>query len=267
MLTDQQLDLFNTFGFLILRQLFSPEELATIEGEFESGLNVAYHDSPFDGSKRHWTKTLGPETPVMASLLEDSRFYGPAQQLFGEDVIGMAADANRYVGNTSWHPDHIADPSKDCYGIKFAYYLDSVGAQTGALRVVTGSHKYPLHQEVGDTIERCGLDVPDIPGFVCESDPGDVVAFDLRLWHASWGGSTGRRMCTCVYYHNPQGPEEEAATRDRASRSVKTPTHFGRPNDPLYHPHWLENETGSPIRDRWIRRLEELGFMDSPVAD
>ncbi len=267
MLTDQQLDLFNTFGFLVMRQVFSPKELAIIEGEYEIGLNAAYHDIPFDGSKRHWTKTLGPETPVMASLLEDSRFYGPAQQLYGEDVIGMTADANRYVGHTSWQADHNADPKKDCYGIKYAYYLDPVGTQTGALRVITGSHKYPLHEEVGDTIKRCGLDIPDVPSYVCASEPGDVVAFDLWLWHASWGGSTGRRMCTFVYYCNPKSPEEEAATRNRASRSVKTSAHFDRPNDPTYHPHWLENQLDSPLRQRWIRRLGELGFLDLPFSE
>ncbi len=260
MFTDQQIDQFNTFGFLVLRQVFSPKELAIIEVEYEKSLNAVYKHDPFDGSKRHWTKTLGPDTPVMAGLLEDSRFNGPAQQLYGEDVIGMAADANRYVGHTSWHPD----PKKDCYGIKYAYYLDPVGAQTGALRVITGSHKNPLHEEVGNTIKRGGLDIPEVPGYVCESEPGDVVAFDLRLWHASWGGSVGRRMCTFVYYHNPGNPSEEAATRDRASRSIKTPAAFGRPNDPIYHPHWLENKAGSALRQRWIHRLGELGFLESP---
>ena len=89
----------------------------------------------------------------MANMLEDERFLLTAQQLFGEDVMGMGADANRYVGHTRWHPDHYADPTKDCYGIKFAYYLDPVGAESGALRVVPGSHKMPLHKEMGDTIK------------------------------------------------------------------------------------------------------------------
>ncbi len=267
MFTDHQLDQFNTFGFLVLRQVFSPEELETIEVEYENGLNTAYKHIPFDGSKRHWTNTLGPETPFMASMLEDSRIHELAQQLHGEDVIGMNADANRYVGHTSWHPDHNADPKKDCYGIKFAYYLDPVSAHTGALRVVPGSHKLPLHRELGDMINRYGLDVQDIPSYVCESEPGDVVAFDLRLWHASCGGSVGRRMCTLVYYNNPMNPVEEVATRNRAARSVNTTAHFDRPNDPLYHPHWLENQPGSPIRQRWIRRLGELGFLDAPAAE
>lgn len=30
--------------------------------------------------------------------------------------------------------------------------------------------------------------------------------------------------------------------------------------------HWLENHGGSPLRQQWIERLEELGLLDSPVA-
>ena len=38
MLTEQQVSHFNTFGFLIFRQLFSPDELKTISAEFEHPL-------------------------------------------------------------------------------------------------------------------------------------------------------------------------------------------------------------------------------------
>ena len=47
---------------------------------------------------------LGPQTPFFAHLPEDPRFYQVAEQLYGDDVFGMAADANRYVGDTRWHP-------------------------------------------------------------------------------------------------------------------------------------------------------------------
>lgn len=266
MLTDQQIDQFNTFGFLIFRQLFSPAELATLETEYEQGLTAAYAGKPFDGSKRYWTCTLGPETPLMTSLLEDERFHRPAQQLYGDDVLGMIADANRYVGHTNWHPDHNADPSEDCYGIKFAYYLDPVGIENGALRVVPGSHKLPFHQEVRATIKRANLDIRAVPSYVCDSQPGDVVAFDLRLWHASWGGAAGRRMCTFVYYNNPADPVAEAAARKRAASFVTTNAYFDRPGASIYPPAWLENRAGSPLRQRWLRRLGELGFLASPAA-
>lgn len=78
MLTEQQIDQFNTFGFLVLRQMFSPTEVATLEQECEQGF-AAYPDKPFDGSQRYWTTMMGPETPMIGSLLEDERFYGAAQ--------------------------------------------------------------------------------------------------------------------------------------------------------------------------------------------
>mgnify|MGYP001235738766 CR=1 FL=1 len=54
MLTAEQSQYFQTFGFIILRQFFSPDEVATIRAEFEKGLDAACADTPFDGSERHY---------------------------------------------------------------------------------------------------------------------------------------------------------------------------------------------------------------------
>ena len=262
MLTEQQYKHFQTFGFLILPKLFSQEELQTIETEFEHGLKKAYFDNPFDGTCRHWTTMMGAETPFFAHLLEDSRFCQVAEQIYGEDVMGVGCDANRYVGNTNWHPDHHVDPIEDCYGVKFAYYLEPVGAQNGALRLIPGSHKNPLHDDLRENLDKFGLEICDVPAYTCELEPGDVVAFDMRCWHASWGGAIDRRMCTVVYYNNPKTPEEEEATRNRAGRNAQTPTQFQRPEDPLYPSHWIANAEESPKRQKWINRMSELGFFE-----
>ena len=91
-----------------------------------------------------------------------------------------------------------------------------------------------------------------------------MVAFDVRCWHASWGGAVDRRMCTVVYYKNPEGPEEEAATRKRASSSVKEPNNSGLPFSTHHNimSHWAANHEGSKKRQRWIDRERELGFLD-----
>lgn len=264
MLTEQQVNHFNTFGFLIFRQLFSPEEMKTINAEFEHALTAAYRHAPFDGTYRHWVRTMGPDTPFFGGLLEDPRFYEPTEQLYGEDALGIISDANRYVGHTRWHPDHYVDPTEDCYGVKFAYYLEPVGAETGALRLIPGSHKNPLHSELRNNLDSYGLEICDVPAYICESEPGDVVAFDVRCWHASWGGAIDRRMCTVVYYKNPAGPEEEAATRKRASSSVKEPNNSGLPFETHRDimGYWAANHEGSARRQRWIDRERELGFLD-----
>ena len=37
----------------------------------------------------------------------------------------------------------------------------------------------------------------------------------MRCFHSAWHGPPNRRMCTVVYYKNPQGAVEEEATRTR----------------------------------------------------
>ena len=262
MLTDAQYQHFQTFGFVVLRQVFTDDEVTTLRAEFEKGLDLAYQHHPFDGSERHWTPQMGSDTPFYANLLEDQRFWSITAQLYGEDAIAVGTDANRYIGDTRWHPDHRVDPTEDCYGVKFAFYLDPVDAETGALRLVPGSHKKPLHDDLRAYLQG-GRELERIPSHTCASEPGDVVAFDVRCWHASFGGSAGRRMSTCVYYKNPETPAEEQAARNRAEGSRKAPTQYNRPDDPLFHPHWVANPQQSPLRQRWIARLEELGFLDT----
>ena len=261
MLSNEQYQHFQTFGFVILRQFFTADEMATLREEFETGLNLAYAHRPFDGSERHWVPQMGPSTPLYASLLEDERFWSITAQLYGEDAFAVGVDANRYVGDTRWHPDHRVDPTQDCYGIKFAFYLDSVGPDTGALRLVPGSHKNPLHDDLRAYIQDQGMELADIPSYTCSSEPGDVVAFDVRCWHSSSGGQQGRRMSTCVYYKNPETPEQERAARQRAQSSHQAPAQYHRPGDPLIHPHWIANHSASPLRQRWIERLDDLGFL------
>ena len=261
MLTEKQVTYFKLFGFVVMRQVFTPQELDTIDVEFKRGLESAYRHEPFDGSRRHWTMMLGPDTPFFASLLDDPRFYEPAEQLYGEDVLGVGCEANRYLGDTDWHRDTF---SSHQYGVKIGFYLEPVGADSGALRVVPNSFKFEIDsKDIERVLSDAGLELLDLPGHVCESQPGDVVAFDVRSWHASWGGSVDRRMCALVYYNNPKTPEEEDATRSVFEWIRGTPPKFGLRDDyVLHHPDWIANAGGSPRRQRWIDRMRELGYLD-----
>ena len=44
MLTNDQVIQFDTFGFLVLRGVLTPEELDTVNSEFETGLATAERD-------------------------------------------------------------------------------------------------------------------------------------------------------------------------------------------------------------------------------
>ena len=92
-------------------------------------------------------------------------------------------------------PDHGTDKTKDCYGVKMVAYLEPLNASNGCLRLVPGSHLEPLHTELR---ALTGLG-EKLPSYACVSQPGDIVAFNMRCYHSAWGGGPNRRMCTLVY--------------------------------------------------------------------
>ena len=213
----------------------------------------------------NWSN-LEPHSPFIASLLEEERFYGIAQQLLGEDVVGMNSHSNHYAGDRSpWHPDVPAN----VHGFKFTFYLAPVQAETGALRVIPGSHR----PEFSDLVKRVqlrdndpeppddsALAVDEVPCHACESQPGDAVLFNYLLWHASWGGSKDRRMVSLQYYKNPKTPAEKAATEEwvrqfRKSRNDKQTI------DSRWPEFWVDNPESNPLRARWIAWMREWGLM------
>ena len=103
-----------------------------------------------------------------------------------------------------------------------------------------------FHGELRQKMNDLELEIPDVPAYIFESEPGDVVAFDVRCWHASWGGAVDRRMCVLVYYNNPKTPEEAEVTQKQI---------IGNGVD--YGP-WVANAEGHPKRERWIDRMREL---------
>lgn len=203
---------------------------------------------------------MDEDTPFFASLLEDARFLSVARQLYGDDVIGVGADANRYTGDTGWHRD---TGSVDQFGVKFAFYLQPVGPGSGALRVIPGTHRLPDDDEFAQGVRS--LEAAEVPHVSLPSKPGDVVAFDLRLWHASQGGSTDRHMCTVVYYTNPKTEAQRAALQRQGEGNVRAGLENFQPRRRyLYSRAWMSNPHGSEVRQGWIDRLREIGYFDAP---
>jgi hypothetical protein len=246
MLSDKQALFYQTFGFLALRQLLTSDEVRAVNDELLRRLETVYPGRPYDGTMRYGAPMMGPDTPFYASLPEDSRFLGAARQLYGDDVLIAGNGGNRYAANSLWHPDVGPDHPG---GPKFAIYLEPVGADSGALRVIPGSHLSPFHdtlrQDLGMHMEKAGFDIPELPGHVCDSQPGDVVVFDMRLWHASWGSSTDRRMCSIEYIRFPRTPAERRVVREVA-RGVAS------------DPNWRAYAQGGPARQACLNRWREM---------
>ncbi len=272
-LTEEQIQLFEVFGFLVRRNLFSREEMNRINEEFDRRLASILEEADPEEKRlfNNWGNRT-PETPFIASLLEDPRIYLPAEQLLDEESFPVHSNANSYENSTNWHPDW-SDPH--LLAIKNVMYLQPTTADRGALRVIPGSHKNSLHDELhriglGSTFgpkkaqisEESGLSGEDIPCYVFSSNPGDVIIFNQMTWHAAFGGYRDRRSCTFNFYGTPRTPEAAASMRKVVEHIPDIKKYLGTVGL-QYHPWWLENPENSPRRARWIRCLEEWGFVDA----
>lgn len=214
-LTPQQLAFFDTFGFLAFPGLLA-DRIDKIIAEFEAIFAAhggGHKGQPHDGKRRSCIVPFPDKSPELSSLLDDPRIHGLAASLLGEDFNYMPSDGNYYAGDTGWHSDGW---SKDILHIKIAYYLDPLTRDTGALRVIPGSHKVgePYAERIQRELPRCqelwGIHGKDVPAVALETKPGDIVVFNHNTKHAAFGGSGWRRMFTmnlCQRY--PAGREQE----------------------------------------------------------
>ena len=194
-LDQNQLDFFDTFGYLAFPGLLN-DCIDKIIEEFESIWISS--GRIHTGSKRSALIQFPDQSEYLSSLLDDHRIHDIASSLCGEDFNYFTGSGNYYVGDTSWHSDgYNQRPVKS---IKIAFYLDPVTKNSGALRVIPGSHRNI--DSFGDLLEShltsdiFGMTGDQIPAVALESNPGDVLVFNHRIKHSSWGGSDARRMLT-----------------------------------------------------------------------
>jgi ectoine hydroxylase-related dioxygenase (phytanoyl-CoA dioxygenase family) len=262
MLTEQQRNHFDMFGFLVIRQAFNPDEMSTISEQFGSVLDEDRHGSGFSGDRRQAVTSFVEHRPELSRLVDDDRIYCAIEELLGPDFIWIGSDGNLYVGDTSWHPDNRGHHRR----IKIAFYLDPVDKDTGCLRVIPGSHRSPLHDGLIEVAPRgqasespYGIDESEIPSFPLDSKPGDVVFFDQSIWHASFGGKTGRRMFTLNFGAKPKlesDQDEMRRTHQQQLREIAEMQFSHR--DQVHLPAFLHSD--SPRIRAMVSGLLEMGL-------
>ena len=255
MLTTQQKQHFETFGFLVLRQLFTPQEIDLIRRESNAVLRANRQDKPFPGEKRQAMIPFFELNPRLQWLIEDDRIYALGEDLLGPDFILNATEGNLHVGDTQWHGGGLdVEPVPH---IKIAFYLEPNTKDTGALRFIPGTHKLELRkliqpltaQQDDPTAMPFGVVGADIPSVVIESQPGDVVIFPETLWHGAFGGPPGRSQHAINFMANPVTDEEVAYVKGL----------YEGWNYSLHPPEQLINSDRPRLR-RMVSRLVELGF-------
>lgn len=202
-LSEQQLQFFDTFGFLTFPGLFS-KEIDAITDSFENvwaNHGHGHHGKPHDGQQRSSLVPFIDQSEHLSGLLDDRRIEGIATSLLGEDFNYYTSDGNYYTGDTSWHSDWYGR-SKKYLSIKIAFYLDPLTRGSGALRVIPGSHR--VGDSFADGLEAkrrqyestLGVHESELPNYALETHPGDLAVFNHNTKHAAFGGGRRRRMFT-----------------------------------------------------------------------
>jgi len=200
-LSAQQIAYFNTFGFLKCPGMLA-DQIADVQKAFQALFNQhggGHAGQAHDGKSRSCIVPFADQSARLSALLDDPRIKGIAASLLGEDFNYMGSDGNYYVGDTGWHSDGWHTKVKH---LKIAFYLDDLTGDTGALRVIAGSHHVgdtyaeALQKELADPVRTWGMEGRDVPAIALNVTPGDILVFNHNTKHAAYGGGNQRRMFT-----------------------------------------------------------------------
>jgi len=198
-LSEEQVNFFKLFGYLVLPNLFSAEEMATITKEFEltfagGGKDVLEwkHQAHY-GYQRLVLPQFIDRSVYLSSLIDDPRIHNIFTALLGDDFNYRGSDANVFENSTVWHSDTYGALFK-YLNVKLAFYLEEIDEKSGCFRVIPGSHQFgdqfanQLQKMLGENDslkDVLGLDDIDVPAQILPTKPGDLLIFDFRLKHAT----------------------------------------------------------------------------------
>ncbi len=149
--TDQQVQQYREDGFLLLPELFTPQEVAEMKAELgtlfardtparvmEKGTDVV---RSVYGSHR--------DSEVFARMVRDPRLLEPARRILGDEVYVHQFKINAKLAFRGevweWHQDYIFWRNEDGMPtsnvVTLSLFLDEVNEFNGPLLFVPGSHK------------------------------------------------------------------------------------------------------------------------------
>jgi hypothetical protein len=202
-----QVTFLETFGYLRIPGAFR-DEIGEITAAFEAvfaepdhyrmDMNVPLHRN----DRRVIIPAFVDKHPTLARLPEDERIQEIARAILGDDVEYAQSDGNLAFCHSEWHADTYSAPMSQRH-IKISFYLDRLRADSGAIRVIPGTHFWKStyatglrrsFREYSQSSEIFGVDSTAVPSIVVDSDPGDLLIWDYRLIHASFNGLDRRRF-------------------------------------------------------------------------
>ncbi|MDI1366096.1 MAG: ectoine hydroxylase [bacterium] len=232
-ITQEQAAQFDADGYLVLDQLFGPEELALLQAEAHTLLNAPGALAPEtiitepDSRDVRSIFQVHDQSAVMARLAADDRLAEVSRFLLGDEVYIHQSRLNYKPGFKGkefyWHSDfetwHVEDGMPRMRALSMSVLLAPNTPNNGPLMLIPGSHRAFLTC-VGETPEDHYLSslkkqeygVPDEEsltqmvrehGIVAPTgEPGTVVIFDCNTMHGSNGNITPLPRANAFFVYN-----------------------------------------------------------------
>ena len=177
LMTPAQREHWETFGYLVLPQLYTTTEVAAIAAAFDDVLQQAAVAEQVDPSTLVQAGApMGPGGALiidpglcerhddLMGLPDQPRLAGPVEALLGAGCFYEGSDGRIAIGDTAWHADGgwrpelplgRDDPGWEEHtagsywpGAKAIVYLEPLNPDTGCLRLIPGSQRSPLHESL-----------------------------------------------------------------------------------------------------------------------
>lgn len=230
LLDEQQLAAFRADGFLIVRGLAGAErvrrlreiaqtDLAANTGPAEYEADLHYPGAPASraapgGSTTRRLLQAYERDPAFRAWATAPEVAAPLRQLLGPAVMLSRAHHNcvmtkqpRYSSVTGWHQDIRYWSFERPELISTWLALGSEVPENGCLSLLTGTHRLAPTREQLDQQSFLRDDLPQNQALIAQRvaavlEPGDVLFFHCRTFHAAGSNRTGSVKLSLVFtYH------------------------------------------------------------------
>ena len=252
----EEINHFETFGFIHCKQLFSPKEIAVISDAFDTAMEVARGGAaqPKAGDKRQQVIPFFDYDPdTFFPLLDDERIVDIFANLMGDDFLLAVNEGIIHTAGSRWHHDSCAP--EGLFSMRAAMYLDAIGPDEGCLNVIPGSHNTSYREALQKTVNEVGVPPENLPGrYPLCNQPGDVIFMNHKVFHSAFTDNPGRRAIhiNCVQNTTREKNEEHFEWLLEYLRFETE--RWGR----FYGNRLIA--TAGPRRKKMLKRVCELGF-------
>ena len=214
MLTQDQIQAYKTDGYIVVENVLSARELATVR-QVTDDLVAASHTVTEHNDIYDLEPTHTPKEPRVRRIKEPhnvhpayreiafskkiaeilSPLMGPSGVRYQTGKLNMKAAG--YGAAVEWHQDWAFYPHTNDDLLAIGIYLDDCGPDNGPLMVIPGSHRWPIADHHSEGV-FCGAIDPTTAGIdfskavMLTGKAGSMTVHHVRMVHGSALNTSGR---------------------------------------------------------------------------